>query len=53
MFVDIGLINFESLILKLTNTFINRLTVSENPIVRALLDNMVLGDPLSLQKLHF
>ena len=46
MFVDNGLINFEALIRKLTNTFINCLTVSGNAIVRALLDNLVSRDSM-------
>ena len=36
--------NFEALIRKLTHTFINRVTVSGNAIVRAPLDNMVSRD---------
>ena len=45
-FVDNGLINLEALIRKLTNTFINRLTVYGDDIVRALLDNMITSDSM-------
>ena len=44
MFADNGFMNFEALIRKLTNTFINRLTVSGIAIVSALHDNMVSRD---------
>ena len=41
MYVDKNLLNFEALIRIKTNTFISRLTVSDNTIIEALLDNRV------------
>ena len=41
MYVDNNLLNFEALIRIKTNTFISRLTVSDNTIIEALLDNRV------------
>ena len=41
MYVDNILLNFEALIRIKTNTFISRLTVSDNTIIEALLDNRV------------
>ena len=39
MYVDNNLLNFEALIRIKINTFISRLTVSDNTIIEALLDN--------------
>ena len=41
MYVDNNLLNFEALTRIKTNTFISSLTVSDNTIVEALLDNKV------------
>ena len=41
MYVDNNLLNFEALIRIKTNTFTSRLTVSDNTIIEALLDNRV------------
>ena len=41
MYVDNNLLNFEALIRIKTDTFISPLTVSENTIIEALLDNRV------------
>ena len=41
MYVDNILLNFEALIRIKTNTFISRLTVSDNTIIESLLDNRV------------
>ena len=46
MFVLKGLMIFEVLMRKLTNVFVNRLTISNNDVVRALLDNMVARDSM-------
>ena len=35
------LLNFEALMCKMSNTFINRLISSDNAIIKVLLDNMV------------
>ena len=40
MFADNNLLNFEALMRKMSNTFINRL-ISSNFIIKVLLDNMV------------
>ena len=41
MFADNNLLNFEALIRKMSNTFINRLISSDNAIIKVLLNNMV------------
>ena len=41
MFANNNLLNFEALMRKMSNTFINRLTSSDNAIIKVLLDNMV------------
>ena len=41
MFADNNLLNFEALMCKMSNTFINRLILSDNAIIKVLLDNMV------------
>ena len=41
MFADNNLLNFEALMCKMSNTFINRLISSVNAIIKVLLDNMV------------
>ena len=41
MFADNNLLNFEALMRKMSNTFINRLISSDNAIIKVLLDNMV------------
>ena len=41
MYVDNDPLNFEDLTRKKTNTFTSRVTVSNNAIIKALLDNMV------------
>ena len=41
MFADNNLLNFEALMRKMSNTFINRLLSSDNAIIKVLLDNMV------------
>ena len=47
MFVDNSLMKFEALILKMTNTFINRLTLTENAFMKVFLDNMIVRDSMS------
>ena len=41
MYVDNDLLNFEALIRKKTISFIFRYTVSDNAVIKALLDSMV------------
>ena len=41
MFADNNLLNFEALMRKMSNAFINRLISSDNAIIKVLLDNMV------------
>ena len=41
MFADTNLLNFEALMRKMSNAFINRLISSDNAIIKVLLDNMV------------
>ena len=41
MFADNNLLNFEALMRKMSNTFIDRLISSDNAIIKFLLDNMV------------
>ena len=41
LFADNNLLNFEALMRKLSDTFINRLISSDNAIIKVLLDNMV------------
>ena len=41
IFADNNLLNFEALMHKMSNTFINRLISSDNAIIKVLLDNMV------------
>ena len=41
MFADNNLLNFEALMRKMSNTFINRLISSDNAIIKVLLDIMV------------
>ena len=41
MFADNNLLNFEALMRKMSNTFINRLISSDNAIIKVLLDNLV------------
>ena len=41
MFADNTLLNFEALMRKMSNTFIDRLNSSDNAIIKVLLDNMV------------
>ena len=41
LFADNNLSNFEALMRKMSNTFINRLISSDNAIIKVLLDNMV------------
>ena len=41
MFADNNLLNFEALMRKMYNTFINRLISSDNATIKVLLDNMV------------
>ena len=41
MFANNNLLNFEALMRKMSNTFINRLISSDNAIIKVLLNNMV------------
>ena len=41
MFADNNILNFEALMRKMSNTFINRLISSDNAIIKVLLDNMI------------
>ena len=41
MFADNNRLNFEALMRKMPNTFINRLISSDNAIIKVFLDNMV------------
>ena len=41
MYVDNNLLHFEALMRNKTNTFISRMTVSDNAIIKVLLDNIV------------
>ena len=41
MFADNNLFNFKALMRKMSNTFINHLSLSDNGIIKVLLSNMV------------
>ena len=41
MFAHNNLLNFETLMRKMSNTFINRLISSDNAIIKVLMENMV------------
>ena len=53
MYVDNNLFNFKALIRKKTNSFISRLTVPDNAIIKALLDNMVAREKTWILVEHF
>ena len=44
MFADNNLLNFKALMCKLFNTFINRLTSSDNAVIKVLLGSMVVRE---------